>query len=113
MARQAVNDNQLAQAQTYLQWVIDKAESPSLREVARLRLSRVLAAQQQYAAALQVLTVTDDEAYQGLAQETRGDIFKAQGNLAQAKQAYQQALDALPKEATGRMLLTMKWQNVN
>ncbi|MGD8642707.1 MAG: tetratricopeptide repeat protein [Chromatiales bacterium] len=92
-ARIAVEDGDLATAETELRWAVDQARQDSVRELARLRLVRVLSAQGNYAAALGLLdSAPFSTAYEALVYELRGDIHRARGEREQAIEAYEQAL---------------------
>lgn len=93
-ARIAVEKQQWNVAQTQLTWVIDHSRDAVLQHVARLRLARILAAQKQYDAALAQLDKAGLASFRGLTEEIRGDVYRAQGQPAKARQAYQAALQA-------------------
>lgn len=90
-AKQAVSQNHYADALQQLQWVMQHSRLSSIKQIARLRAARVLLAQQQSQAALQLLQHVDDVAYQPLIDHVKGDIYAAMGNGAAAQQAYQTA----------------------
>ncbi|HHJ17734.1 MAG TPA: tetratricopeptide repeat protein [Gammaproteobacteria bacterium] len=114
LARLAVQDGKLGAAQGQLQWALDHATSPQLENTARLRLVRVLIAQQQYAQAEKLLaSVIDAGAYAYLYAELEGDLAAAQNQLQQAATAYKKALDASPAQAPNRGLLTAKYENIS
>ena len=92
-ARASFNTGELAAAKTRLQWVIDNAKDEEMRDIARLRLAGVLLDEKKYPEALKLLDVKPVDAYNGLFADMRGDILAAQGKAAEARIAYQQALD--------------------
>ncbi len=108
LARQDVYQNKLNNAEDKLQWVMKHGDNPSLREVARLRAARVLLAENQPQKALDMLTKSDDKAYQPLELEVKGDIYVTLGETEQASDAYQHALKVLPEFAVMQPLLQMK-----
>lgn len=112
LVRQDIYQNKLADAVDKLQWVMKHGDDPALREVARLRLARVLLAQNQTQQALDVLNDLEDKAYQPVALEIKGDVYAAMGQSAQARDAYTQALKALPEFAVMQPLLQMKLDNL-
>ena len=112
LARQDVYQNKLADAETKLTWVRQHGDDPALREVARLRAARVYLADNQAQKALDVLNKIDDKAYQPVALEVQGDVYAAMGQNDKARDAYQQALKALPEFAVMQPLLQMKLDNL-
>lgn len=107
LAKQHVDKGELTAAQHRLQWVIDHAKQPDILHVARLRLARVLLADDQAVQAQTLLAHVDMESYTAIYQELRGDIYLAQQQMDQARLAYADALEALD-ERDDRQLLQMK-----
>lgn len=112
LARQDVYQNKFPNAEEKLQWVMKHGDNSALREVARLRLARVYLTGNQAQKALDILGDTDDKAYQPIALELKGDVYTVLGKVAQARDAYQQALKALPEFAVMQPLLKMKLDNL-
>ncbi len=76
LARFAVDDGDLAEAQAQLRWVLGKASKGSdTAQVAQLRLARVLAAQGDTDQALAILAEGADGPYQASYALARGDIL--------------------------------------
>lgn len=94
LGRLKVDQNDLDGARFYFQWVMDHAPGAELKDVARLRLARVLLAKGDQAAALQAVDAVDVKAFAGAAQELKGDILLAQGKRDEARAAYTAALGA-------------------
>lgn len=89
-----------------LRWSKENADDEALAQLAQLRLARVLWAQGQADAALELL---DEEAlgpYVAAGEELRGDILVAQDKRAEARAAYERALASAPRES--RELLQQK-----
>ncbi len=112
LAKQAIADKKLDNAEQHLQWVLQNTKKPEFKQIGRLRLARVLAAKTQYDAALQILSKSDVATYDPLVQGLRGDIYAAMGKQQQAQQAYQSALADFPSGDVGRELLQMKLENL-
>lgn len=101
-AQQATQQGDLETAARELQWVVDNAPSgglfgdadPALRLTAQLRLGRVLLAQGQPDAALAVVNGVNPESLEAAFAELRGDIYVAQGQVADARDAYLTAQQA-------------------
>lgn len=90
-ARQAVAQKDLQQAHSQFQWVIQNSNIDTFRQVARIRDARVLLAQKQYDAALNVLNDVDEKTYQPMIDAVKGDIYAAKGEKEKAQKAYQAA----------------------
>lgn len=84
-------------AKVQLEWVATNARDPELVTIARLRLANVLLDEKAYEAALQMLDVPHEAAFDGLVAATRGDILAAKGAKADARAAYTIALEKLDK----------------
>jgi len=93
----AVEESHAVAAKTYLKAVQDK-HGP-LAHIARLRLARVLASEQQYTEALSTLDKVKSGEFFSLYQSAKGDIYVAMKELTKANEAYQKALQALPNGA--------------
>jgi predicted negative regulator of RcsB-dependent stress response len=112
VARDAISKNDVATAESELRSVIKHTDIPSLRQVARLRLARLLLAKNTPEAALKELTKIDDATFDGLIQEIQGDAYLALKDTAKARLAYGEALSALPNADVVRPLLRMKYDNL-
>jgi len=92
-ARLASGDVDGARAE--LAWVIGEGKDPALAAVARVRLAAILLDQKDFDAALAQVSATAPAGFEPLFADARGDVFFARGEAAQARQAWQQALDGL------------------
>jgi predicted negative regulator of RcsB-dependent stress response len=72
----------------------------------------VLLAEQKPQDAIKMLQTTEDDNFNGLTDEIRGDAYLAMKNIALARQSYQQALSELPNAESIRPLLQMKYDNL-
>ena len=96
-----------------LRWVMEHAPVPGLRDIARVRLARVLLSEGDAAAALALTEGGDSAAFAGLYAEVRGDIALAGGDLQAARKAYATALTALTAmTGEGSALLRVKLENI-
>ena len=109
-ARAAVEQGNLEDAATELQWVVDNAKLEDVAVIARVRLARVKAALGDASAGLSVLPTTYDEVYTHLIEEARGDLHVAAGDNAAARTAYQAAIDT--GRAADRDSLQMKFNEL-
>ena len=92
MAKIYVEQNNLVEAEAKLRWTMDNSNEQELQEISRLRLAQVLIAAEKYDDALSMLSTELPASYVSLAEELRGDAFRAQGNLDEARAAYDKAL---------------------
>ncbi len=81
-------------AEESLRWVLKNSKQDSVQDIARLRLARLLLAENKIDEAQTMVNASTSEAYASLANEIRGDIFVAKGELDQAKKAYDQAMQS-------------------
>jgi predicted negative regulator of RcsB-dependent stress response len=75
-----------------LRRLASKTDDTSIRNIAKLRLGRVLLQLEDYSAAAQIAAYAKNDAYTAEFADLRGDIAYAQGNIAAARTAYEQAL---------------------
>jgi len=111
LAKEAVTQGKLDEALTQLQWVIKYAANDSWKQIARLRAARILSAQNNSQAALDLLQRIDDAGYRAAIDELKGDILLAQGKNQEASVAYQTALQNSPQEQS--FLLKIKLERMN
>jgi predicted negative regulator of RcsB-dependent stress response len=109
-AKDAVEEGDLVQAEALLENAIAQDGGPLLGDVARIRLARVQQGLDRSEAALETLTQIKSEGYRAYALEVQGDIYSARGEIEQAYNSYQAAVDAL-REGEERNILTMKLNN--
>jgi predicted negative regulator of RcsB-dependent stress response len=107
-AKASFTTGELDAAKKNLQWAIDHARDDEMRDVARLRLAGILLDEKKYDEALKVVSAEPRAAYVGLYADMRGDILAAQGKAAEAKSAYQVALEKTDARSQYRPLIEMK-----
>jgi predicted negative regulator of RcsB-dependent stress response len=95
----AANDSKSAKAQ--LEWAIKNAKEDAVKAIAGLQLASILFEDKNYDDANKVLEAISDKGYEGLKADLQGDILLAQGKQAEAKKAYQTALENL--DAQGKL----------
>lgn len=105
LARLAYERSEKAVARDHLQWVSDSAPDPSIRELARLRLGRLLLDMQELDALQSLLGQQASAAFAGEFAALLGDYERARGNDDAAREAYQ---EALVKGVEDEELLRMK-----
>jgi predicted negative regulator of RcsB-dependent stress response len=92
----AANDSKSAKAQ--LEWAIKNAKESAVKAIAGLQLASILYEEKSYDEANKVLTAISDKGYEGLKANLQGDVLLAQGKQAEAKKAYQTALENLDEQ---------------
>ena len=112
-ARTDVVKNNYSDAEKQLQWVIDHAKVDAFKEIARIRLARLLIAEKNPQAALNMLNTVNDKNFGGLINEVRGDAYLAENKPNDARAAYQLAISQLPNADVIRPLLQMKYDNLS
>lgn len=98
-AKSSVDKGNYMAAKSSLNWVMTHAKQASLKELARLRMARVLLELKQPKSALVVLQKTDDKVFSPLQEQVRGQVYLALGDKAKAKTAFNKAHNAF--EALG------------
>ena len=106
-AKSAFDANDLKTAKARLQWTIEHG-SDEYKAIARLRLAGVLLDEKAYDDGLKVLAGDILPQFAGAAFERRGDILIAQNKAAEARAAYQAALDATDQKNPGRQMIQLK-----
>ncbi|MFZ1828325.1 MAG: tetratricopeptide repeat protein, partial [Candidatus Competibacteraceae bacterium] len=107
LARLAVDSGDQATAVQRLQWVIDHAQIDEIRDIARLRLARVLLAASQLSEAKKLLEGVSTTTLTAEREELRGDLHLADHDPAKARTAYAEAL-----ATGGGPLLRLKLDNL-
>ncbi len=91
-AKTQMDQGDHAAAEESLRWALKNSKQETVQNVARLRLARLLLADNKINEAQAMLSTGVSDAYASLANEIRGDIFVAKGDIEQAKKAYDEAL---------------------
>ena len=112
-AKLAVEQNKLADAERELRWILAQGTTPELTLQAKLRLARVLYAQDKFDEALAQLQ-GDASGFAAAYEEVRGDIYLAQNNTEQALLAYQKAseLNRQVQPPVNKPMLEIKLQQL-
>ena len=85
-------------AKAQLEWVVERAPSEDFRDIARLRLAAILLDEKAPDEALKLLDARHGAAYESQYAALRGDALLAKNQPAEARAAYQLALDKAGKE---------------
>jgi len=106
-AKAAFDANDLKTAKAQLQWAVDHGDD-EYKAIAKLRLSGVLLDEKAYDQALAQLNGDFPAQFAAEVQDRKGDILVAQNKLAEARAAYQAALDKMEKSHPGRQVVQVK-----
>jgi predicted negative regulator of RcsB-dependent stress response len=96
----------------WLEWVLTRTDQRDLRDIARLRLARLLMDDGQLDASRAQLDQILSANFAAQQEELRGDIHRAHGQIDQARSAYQNALAARGSGSEGAALLRWKLDNL-
>jgi predicted negative regulator of RcsB-dependent stress response len=97
-ARFHFDRNDLKAAKAQLEWVIERSPSDDFKDIARLRLAAILLDEKAHDEALKLLEAKHAPAYDSQYAALRGDVLVAKKQPAEARAAYQLALEKAGKE---------------
>lgn len=103
-ARFHVEKEDLPKAEAALRWALDSGSFEEIKSIARLRLARVLNAQDKHDEALKLLDSVNGDAYAGMVDEIRGDIYLDKGDAEEALNAYKRARESGARTASAQDL---------
>ena len=106
-AKAAFDANDLKTAKAQLQWAVDHGDD-EYKAIAKLRMSGVLLDEKAYDQALALLNGDFPAQFAAEVQDRKGDVLVAQNKLAEARTAYQAALDKMEKNHPGRQVVQIK-----
>ena len=92
-AKDAVALKQYDKAETQLNWVLAQAKEPAVLALTQLRLARLQREQGKLDAALATLSTAVPQGFVAMQAELKGDVLVQAERLAEAKAAYQLALE--------------------
>ncbi|MGH8282881.1 MAG: YfgM family protein [Gammaproteobacteria bacterium] len=108
MAQYDVGTGKPDDAMQMLDWVIQNSKDDGLKLLARLRLARVKLAVDDPRAALTALSGVQPGGFAALYDDVRGDAYLKLGQTVQARDAYQQELNAWTSDMGDKALVQMK-----
>ncbi|MEE9336499.1 MAG: tetratricopeptide repeat protein [Methylococcaceae bacterium] len=112
LAKTKVKQGDLDAAQVLFKKLMSEADSPELRNLARIRLIRVLYSTGENEKGLQLIAEADQSSAQGFISsydELKGDLYVALDRLGEARTAYQSAL----RSGSGSRLLQFKLDDIS
>ncbi|MBC8948340.1 MULTISPECIES: YfgM family protein [Xenorhabdus] len=92
LAKQAIAQNDLAQAEKNLLAASGKAKDENMQALSNLRLARVQLAEDKAEVALKTLDLVKGKGWQVMVEDIRGDILAKKGDIAGARAAYSTGL---------------------
>ncbi|WP_298610593.1 tetratricopeptide repeat protein [uncultured Thiothrix sp.] len=95
---------------TALRWAIDHTKDVDLKNVASVRLARVLASAGKYDEALKLASQSYSASYESILEEIKGDIYSAQKKTEDARKAYERAILAAKNNSSE--LIKIKLDNL-
>jgi predicted negative regulator of RcsB-dependent stress response len=107
-ARSAFDANDPAAAKKQLQWVLEHHRDKEYQAIAAIRLAGIQLDAKEYDAALQTLSGEFPAPFAAAVADRRGDILFAQNKVAEAREAYRQALEKTEQKDPGRQLIQLK-----
>ncbi len=107
-AKVSYDANDVKSAKAQLGWAAENGKDEELKVVAKLRLAGLLLDEKSYDAALKIVDGAFPPQFAGVVADRKGDILVAQNKLAEARTAYQAALDKSDKQDPARQLIQLK-----
>lgn len=103
-----LGNGDLVAASSHLRWALDNTKQEPVRHEARLRLGRLLLAENKTTEAMSVLNITDTGIYTPAYEQLKGDIYVKEGKYESARTAYTRALQESLPTSPDRKILQMK-----
>ncbi len=116
VAKQLVEENNLDEAISQLNWVLEQALDGALKHVARIRLSTLYLAQSRAEDVLELVNGIEYSSYESRYLELSGDAYamrNQEGDVAKARDAYESSLDVLPTSSDHSALIRLKLDNLS
>ena len=110
-AKSAFDANDLKTAKAKLEWVTEHGND-EYKAIARIRLAGVQLDEKAYDAALKTLGGDVPKQFAAAVNDRKGDVLAAQNKLAEARAAYQAALDGTTEKNPARQLIELKLESV-
>ncbi|MES2070698.1 MAG: tetratricopeptide repeat protein [Pseudomonadota bacterium] len=111
-AKSAFDANDLKAAKAQLQWVVEHGSADEYKALARIRLAGIALDEKAYDEGLKLLSGEFAAEFLGEVADRKGDIYVAQNKIAEARTAYQAALDKTNEKNPGRQLIQLKLEAI-
>jgi len=112
LARSEILEGRPEGAIAHLKWVVDHAESPEIRRIARVRLAEATWAAGDADKALALLDETPAGPFRAASDELRGDILFAGGELEKARAAWEGAAEGYSDSPASRRRVTLRLEDL-
>ncbi len=99
-AKYEYENNDVDSALMHLRWASENSTEIDVQHVAKLRLARILIAQNKYDEAEAALLTDHPAGFTAGYEELKGDLYVAKGEIAQARVAYDKAINAAGGDAS-------------
>ncbi len=110
LAKYEYEKNNIENAEAQLELAVKHANDEMIKQIANLRLASIYIEQKKYTEALTLLNSSHESAYDAQFEELKGDVYSAQGDSAQARIAYDKAINLQGLSAS--KWLKLKRQNL-
>jgi len=107
-AKAAFDANDIKNAKAQLQWAVERARDEEYQSIAKIRLAGILLDEKAYEEALKLLANDFPIQFASVVADRKGDVLLAQNKRAEARVAYQLALDKADQKNPGRQLIQLK-----
>ncbi len=112
MAKIKLESGDALAASSHLRWALDNTQQEAIKHEARLRLGRLLLADNKGSEVLTLLKDVNVGAYASVYSQLKGDVYMADGQIDLARNAYTFALAEMTPAEQGRQLLQMKLDDI-
>lgn len=112
MAKQAIEGNELDKAEHDLKWALEHSSKDAIAHLVRVRLARTLLAQNKPDEALTLIQALKPSSFDAEYNEIKGDIYRAKGNVSEARKAYEAALESTLFTGKRRDFVKMKMSDL-
>ena len=107
-AKSAYQQKDLDGAKNYLFWIVQNAGQSNVRDVARIRLARILVEEKLFDEVESNLNAVENQTFSPTVNEIRGDMRLIQGDVAGAREAYESTLNSDNVSGATRTRVQMK-----
>lgn len=107
-AKSAFDAGNLSVAKSQLQWVLDSSATEEYKSMAKIRLAGIAIDEKNFDVAMKLLSGDFSTEFQAEVLDRKGDVYIAQNKIAEAKTAYQAAIEKMNDKNPARQLLQIK-----